>query len=211
MAKAWTKHVAGNKRFRFTAKLWRGFTHERNATPADEAEFKAGIEPLMEANRLGALLLKFPISFKNTPEERTYLLGLHRQCTDYPLVLEVRNWNTLEMLAELGIGFCNIDQPRFGASLRATAEATSDTGYVRLHGRSYKEWFALMNTRGLVELVVLNIGLRCGYHHSRPVLAHGRDDTFDDRDGDADCSSPAGDQVTATARHVSNLGTADIS
>ena len=48
----------------------------------------------------------------------------------------------LETLAELGIGFCNIDQPWLGQSLRATAEATSSVGYVRLHGRNYKEWFA---------------------------------------------------------------------
>jgi uncharacterized protein YecE (DUF72 family) len=33
----WTEHVAGNARFRFTAKLWRGFTHERNATAEDES------------------------------------------------------------------------------------------------------------------------------------------------------------------------------
>ena len=147
MAKAWTKHVSGNKKFRFTAKVWRGFTHERNATSADEAEFKTGIEPLLQADRLGALLLQFPISFKNTPDERTYLHALHRRFADYPLVLEVRHasWNdrtTLEMLAELDIGFCNIDQPRLGASLRATAEVTSDIGYVRLHGRNYKEWLA---------------------------------------------------------------------
>lgn len=54
-------------------------------------------------------------------------------------MLEVRHasWNdpvTLGMLAEVGVGFCNIDQPRLGASLRSTAEATSDIGYVRLHG-----------------------------------------------------------------------------
>jgi uncharacterized protein YecE (DUF72 family) len=95
MAKAWVKHVSGNKNLRYTAKLWRGFTHERNATPADEAEFKAGTDPLMEANRLGALLRQFPISFKNTPDERTYLVRLHRRFADYPLVLEVRHasWN----------------------------------------------------------------------------------------------------------------------
>jgi uncharacterized protein YecE (DUF72 family) len=46
------------------------------------------------------------------------------------------------MLAELGIGFCNIDQPKLGQSLRPSAEATSSIGYVRLHGRNYKNWFA---------------------------------------------------------------------
>jgi uncharacterized protein YecE (DUF72 family) len=31
---------------------------------------------------------------------------------------------------------------RLGASIRATSEATSEIGYVRLHGRNYKNWFA---------------------------------------------------------------------
>ena len=147
VAQAWVKHVAANAKFRFTAKLWRGFTHERNATGEDERAFKEGLGPLLDAERLGALLLQFPISFKNSPETRAYLLQLQGRFSEYPLVLEVRHasWNdplTLETLADLGIGFCNIDQPRLGASIRATSEATSEIGYVRLHGRNYKNWFA---------------------------------------------------------------------
>jgi uncharacterized protein YecE (DUF72 family) len=46
------------------------------------------------------------------------------------------------MLADLGIGFCNIDQPLIGRSLRPSAETTSPVGYVRLHGQNYKNWFA---------------------------------------------------------------------
>ena len=42
----------------------------------------------------------------------------------------------------MGIGFCNIDQPHLGSSLRATAKTTSSVGYVRLHGRNYQNWFA---------------------------------------------------------------------
>jgi uncharacterized protein YecE (DUF72 family) len=44
-----TKRVAHNKRFRFTAKLWRGFTHERNAGVSDERAVKDGFAPLVEA------------------------------------------------------------------------------------------------------------------------------------------------------------------
>ena len=146
-SRSWAKRVSANKNFRYTAKLWRGFTHERNATEADEHESRAGLDPLMEAKCFGALLLQFPISFKNTPHTRDYLLGLQRRFSEYPLVLEVRHssWNDpliLDTLAELGIGFCNIDQPLLGRSLRPSAEATSTVGYVRLHGRNYKEWFA---------------------------------------------------------------------
>jgi uncharacterized protein YecE (DUF72 family) len=144
--RAWAQDVAVNSRFRFTAKLWRGFTHERNATLQDEKLFKDGMASLVEANLLGAVLMQFPISFKNTAENRQYLADLQRRFADYPLVLEVRHgsWNdagVLEMLAELGIGFCNIDQPLLGRSLGPSAQVTSPVGYVRLHGRNYKNWF----------------------------------------------------------------------
>jgi uncharacterized protein YecE (DUF72 family) len=69
---------------------------------------------------------------------------------EYPLVLEIRHdsWNDLEILgrlAEKGVGFCNIDQPRLGKSLGGTSHVTAAVGYVRLHGRNYKEWFQVDN------------------------------------------------------------------
>jgi hypothetical protein len=60
--------VKENPNFRFTAKLWRGFTHERNATAEDEKLVKDGTAPLVETERLGAILMQFPISFQNTPD-----------------------------------------------------------------------------------------------------------------------------------------------
>ena len=44
----WVARVSGHPEFRFTAKLWRGFTHERNATASDEKLFKEGIQPLVD-------------------------------------------------------------------------------------------------------------------------------------------------------------------
>jgi uncharacterized protein YecE (DUF72 family) len=146
VAKSWAHRVRNNPHFRFTAKLWRGFTHERNASPADEREFIDGIAPLAEAGRFGALLLQFPWSFRNTRDNRAYLLQLQQRFQDFPLVLEVRHatWNdeaALQMLSELGIGLCNIDQPLFSDSIHPAAHTTSPVGYVRLHGRNYKQWF----------------------------------------------------------------------
>lgn len=143
---AWVKRIEHNKNFRFTAKLWRGFTHERNATAADETEFKAGLEPLMQAGRLGALLLQFPWSCRNTPENREYIARLRAQFAEYPLVLEVRHasWSEpgiLDLLEQFGIGLCNIDQPLFKRSLKPSAVTTSSISYVRLHGRNYQSWW----------------------------------------------------------------------
>ena len=102
---------------------------------------------MVDADRLGALLIQFPWSFKNEPENRNYVWQLQNRFADYPLVLEVRHnsWiepQVLDTLAELGVGLCNIDQPLFHRSVKPAAHSTSGIGYVRLHGRNYKEWFS---------------------------------------------------------------------
>ncbi|MBI4458901.1 MAG: DUF72 domain-containing protein [Acidobacteria bacterium] len=143
----WLRKVAANPRFRFTAKLYHGFTHERNAGAAEEKQFREGITPLLEAGKLGALLLQFPWSFKNTPEQRKYLEQSLERFRGCPRVVEVRHssWNQpeiLSLLREHGAGFCNLDQPVIGHSMPATTNLTAPVGYVRLHGRNYETWFA---------------------------------------------------------------------
>jgi len=146
-ARKWLESVADNPNFRFTAKLFQSFTHRREPAPNDEREFKDGIAPIAEANRLGGLLLQFPWSFKDSPENRDYLVRLYKRFSEYSLVLEVRhsswiNDDVLDLLAELGIGICNIDQRLFHRSVKPAAHVTSKIGYVRLHGRNYKQWFS---------------------------------------------------------------------
>jgi len=62
VSQAWVERVAANPVFRFTAKLWKGFTHDRNATAEDERLFRNGMEPLIESGRLGSILVQFPWS-----------------------------------------------------------------------------------------------------------------------------------------------------
>jgi uncharacterized protein YecE (DUF72 family) len=146
-AKSWSKRVAPSPDFMFTAKLHRVFTHERGkSTAEDETQVRTGLDALAAAGKLGALLLQFPWSFKNTDEERLYLAKLLERFSEYPQVLEIRHssWNNpqiYEWLEELGIGLCNVDQPIFAKSIKPDAVATSQTGYTRLHGRNYQNWF----------------------------------------------------------------------
>ena len=147
MTKSWIERVAANPRFLFTLKLFRRFTHERDQIePGDEAAFKKGLEPLAEAGKLGALLLQFPYSFHNTPENKAVLVDLFDRFRDYPLVLEIRHrsWDTatvMESLARHGVGFCNVDQPNVSYSIPRTDHATSKVAYLRLHGRNRDQWF----------------------------------------------------------------------
>ena len=147
-----------NPQFMFTAKLHRSFTHSPLAVmeptsaatirPSDEDERLAreGLDALASAGKLGALLIQFPVSFKNTSLNRDYVDALLRQFIEYPRVVEVRHssWDNPETLRDFehkNVSFCNIDQPLIGRSLQATEHVTAPVGYVRLHGRNYDQWF----------------------------------------------------------------------
>jgi uncharacterized protein YecE (DUF72 family) len=146
-AALWIERVAANPAFLFTAKLWQKFTHDPAATKEDERAVRAGFDVLRKAEKLGAVLLQFPFSFHSTRETIAYLTSVLKRFGDYPLVVELRHssWQTPETLAllrEYHAGFCNIDQPIIGRSVEPSGEATSPTGYVRLHGRRYDTWFS---------------------------------------------------------------------
>jgi uncharacterized protein YecE (DUF72 family) len=159
LAKLWCRKVAPvNRNFLFTAKLYRAFTHSPMSlleptsaasirpTDEDESRTREGLDAIANEGRLGALLIQFPVSFKNTSLNREYLDRLLRQFIEYPRVVEVRHssWNdpaTLAAFAQKNVGFCNIDQPLLGRSLAPTEHVTGAIGYVRLHGRNYEHWF----------------------------------------------------------------------
>jgi len=143
----WLERVAANPRFLFTAKLFQKFTHESGATAEDERAVREGFDVLQAAGKLGAVLLQFPFSFHRTAENVARLESLLKQFSDYRRVVEVRHasWNDKDfykMLHELGAGFCNIDQPVIGRSIRPGRQTTSPVGYVRLYGRRYDTWFS---------------------------------------------------------------------
>jgi len=145
---AWAKRVRPNSHFKFTVKLWRRFTHERERPWSldDVGQVTAGVAPLAEHDVLGCLLAQFPWSFKRTPASEEWLDDVVRAFQGFPLTIEVRHasWNDLAFyrsLAERGVGIVNIDQPLFHRSIAPGAQVTSAVGYVRLHGRNYRNWF----------------------------------------------------------------------
>ena len=162
VGKNWCKRVAEvNRNFNFTAKLYQGFTHVPKGTKppspfsltvsAEEEKLtREGLDSIAAEDKLGALLIQFPVSFKNKDDTRDYLFALIDKFKQYPLVLEIRHesWDDPDILARLaaeGVGFCNIDQPILGRSIGATEHVTARVGYVRLHGRNYQEWFQAAN------------------------------------------------------------------
>ncbi len=144
----WVKRVGHNQSFKFTVKIYQGFTHEQR--PVDEGElrqFYRVLDPLKKAGCLGAVLAQFPASFKNTEQGMGRLEDLALRLKDYPLTVEFRHrsWATpgvYRWLEENAVSFCNVDEPVFQHLLRPSALVTGPVGYVRFHGRNYASWYS---------------------------------------------------------------------
>lgn len=136
--------------FRFAAKLPGSVTHlpaeDAHRVPDDARLFRENIEPLVRSGKLGAVLMQFPHSFTATPRAENYLRSVREELVGFPLVAEFRNreWQrnaTLELLAELDVGWCNVDEPQFEKLLQPSSDVVGPLAYVRFHGRNYKNWW----------------------------------------------------------------------
>jgi len=164
-AKSWTRRVTDNPHFKFTTKVYRGFTHETASLAKGEVKaFRDYLQPLADANALGAVLLQFPWSFRNTPEGRVKLVDLFDAFREFPKALEVRhstfqNDDFFAFLAEQDVAWVNVDQPLFSDSVKPADTVTGPVAYARLHGRNYEKWFAHAESWE-----------RYNYHYSREEL-----------------------------------------
>jgi uncharacterized protein YecE (DUF72 family) len=148
------------KGFEFSLKLFQKFTHPEmflKATGKDPSEidrkdvdeFRAALDPLARAGKLGALLAQFPPSFKNEPGSRDYLAWLLHAFREYPVAVELRHktfsddpQDTLALLREHGAALVQIDEPKFKTSIRQNRLPNVKTFYyLRLHGRNAAQWW----------------------------------------------------------------------
>ena len=156
VARLWLQKVSQNRGFVFTAKLGRRFTHERVLDSREVEEFKAGLKPLLDAGKLGCVLMQFPWSFRFTRENREFLIALRRAFAPFPLAAEMRHssWMLEEALGTLidyHISFTNIDQPQLEKAMPPAAHLTAPVAYVRLHGRHRHNWFQDFDGEALVR------------------------------------------------------------
>jgi len=148
MSQGWVDRVSDNPRFKFTAKLWNRFTHERSSWPVEDEirRCRDGLTPLAEADKLGAILVQFPWSFRRTPENRQWLGRIIETFHEFPIAVEVRHisWDDpafYDGLRDRGVAYCNIDQPTLRDCLGPSEICTAPIGYARLHGRNSENWF----------------------------------------------------------------------
>ena len=144
---SWNRRTAFNDDFRFTVKLYRGFTHDEESSPEDVDAFRRFVDPLQENGRLGSLLIQFPWSFKNSETSLDRIQRILNDFAPYPKAVEVRHasFQTEEFrrfLDEHQTSLVAIDQPLFSDSVKPAATSAGPLAYVRFHGRNYQKWFA---------------------------------------------------------------------
>jgi len=146
-AQAWVRQCAAHPDFLFTVKAWQGFTHEETPPASDRLDaFKRVLDTLQTSGRLGAVLIQYPWRFKRSEENWQRVQRLAKQLSAYGPMVEFRHksWDEPSLRTTLGenhIGWVNVDQPVIGDSISPGDHVTSTTGYARLHGRNYQNWF----------------------------------------------------------------------
>ncbi len=141
-ARAWLAATADRPGFRFTAKLWRGYTHGPPApTRADHAAQRAFLDVLAEDGRLDAVLAQFPPTFRAGPRERAYVARLAGHVAGHRLAVEFRHasWDTDDVRASLsdaGAAWVVGDWTPGPGWIEPRDVVTAPLAYVRLHGRN---------------------------------------------------------------------------
>ena len=146
-----------NGQLEFSIKANRILTHELSPLWKNAAEdFKQALNPLLEKDKLCALLFQFPQSFHYTNDNRIYLAKIIAAFEGFPVVIEFRHkdWireSVFEGLIQrkVSLAFCDMPQlkylPPSVVEFAKTNSATQFIGpnaYIRLHGRNANAWYS---------------------------------------------------------------------
>jgi uncharacterized protein YecE (DUF72 family) len=144
--------------FEFVVKAYKGITHDPfdsrlgaakpgfDTTKETAEKFVYSIQPLKEKNKLGAVLLQFPVFFSYSEESKEYMLSCRDWFEGIPLVIEFRNksWakdESFEFLQQNELAYCVVDEPKLDRLMPFINKVTSPSiAYLRLHGRN-NNWF----------------------------------------------------------------------
>ena len=110
--------------------------------------FRASLDPLAEAGKLGYVLFQFAPWVRFGPRWLDYLGGLSERLPGWRLAVEFRDrsWfpdhgpETLQALRRAGLAHVIVDAPATPNAIPRVAVATTPTSVFRLHGRSAEGW-----------------------------------------------------------------------
>ncbi len=132
--------------FGFFVKLHGDTTHKRETGGEEIAELLAVLQPLRDSGKLLGLLGQFPASFHHSREAQDYLRLVIGHTEGIKIFIEFRHgsWDTdatVEFCRDIGAGWVAVDLPRIAGLPRPRPAVTTDTAYVRFHGRNSATWY----------------------------------------------------------------------
>lgn len=132
--------------FQFAIKAYRGITHDRTDGAHYARELVQAVQPLVDDGKLACIMLQFPNSYRNTLENRRYLVDISGYLAMHPTTVEFRHRSWAEpavfpFLKELGLGYVCVDEPSYASLMPPIVKTTAWPAYVRFHGRNYEKWW----------------------------------------------------------------------
>ncbi|HOJ31119.1 MAG TPA: DUF72 domain-containing protein [bacterium] len=142
--------------FLFVVKAFKGMTHDPFDNRLQEKpdryqvkqyflQFKDAIKPILENNKLGAVLMQFPVFFYPSKDSMEYILQAKQLLENVKLVVEFRNisWadeKYFDFLEKNNVALCAVDEPKIPRLMPLLDRVTSSVVYLRCHGRN-PNWF----------------------------------------------------------------------
>jgi uncharacterized protein YecE (DUF72 family) len=132
--------------FRFVVKANQDMTHHLSRETSLYRGYLDSIKPLRESGKFDGVLLQFPFGFQNNSRNRSHLAFLRESLPGMRMWVEFRHQSwcqepVLDYLRRLSLGYCAVDEPRLPGLVPPVVATTTDTGYVRFHGRNATTWW----------------------------------------------------------------------
>ncbi len=146
MAKSWSERSPDD--FRFSAKLVRDITHEKELKSVKGIYDRYMIAMLPLKGKIGSFLVQLPQRFKADESNYALLedfLALLHEDVDFTVEFRDRSWfddRTFKLLERYNVSFCSVSQPQFKGLIPPEPVVTADHAYIRFHGQNYKKWYA---------------------------------------------------------------------
>jgi uncharacterized protein YecE (DUF72 family) len=121
-----------------------------DAIPQAWAHFAQALRPLVDAGKLGAVLLQYPEWFTAKRDNRAELAAIRDHWGDLPVCVEFRSpsWlatpenrdRTLHTLTDLHLALVVLDAPKASKLATVVKVTNPDLAVVRFHGRNDDTW-----------------------------------------------------------------------
>lgn len=143
MVIGWSRYTPSD--FRFAAKVPQTVTHDRlldveHGAAKELLDFCDLMQPLLDAGKLGPLLLQLPPRLRFEPTTLAAFFGILPPEFTWALEPRNRTWmveEAFDLLASHGLAYTIVDEPL----LPPTARVTAKTAYIRWHGHGKDPWY----------------------------------------------------------------------